>query len=517
MRRLCQALIAFVATLGGVERARAQESPHEFVPGQSTRERPAPGHHSPYDNQRGGAIIGGRPGSMRPRVPLNTRPGGAPQTGPVMPLPPPVEEPSAVPMPNPWAILFELADEGPSTGLTLDQAIDRLVGASINLKAKSLDIPQAQADVLTAGMHANPVVYLDGQLIPYRAYNTTTNPGGPTQYDLNFAYPVDLSGKRQARIEVANAAQRVVEALYQDSVRLEIARLGDVYVDALAARLALRTTRGGLARVEEIQRRTAQEKHDPAEAESLRRQLHLQRQTLLLAVIEAEAAWKNSQRTLSTLLNLPFDAISSLELHGTVLDKAPPPPVLKELLASAVINRPDVVAYRLGLQRAEADVRLSKANRLPDVYALYQPVTYQDNAPFGLPSSRSWAAGATVTVPLFDRNQGNIRRAQVNVEQTQLELRNLEQRASSEVQAAFDDYFATLRGLRQIEQELLPEINREHTESLQKFQQGKLDAAGLLSARRDADDLGRQYRELLIRHRRSMLDLNAAVGTRVLP
>jgi outer membrane protein, heavy metal efflux system len=38
-----------------------------------------------------------------------------------------------------------------------------------------------------------------------------------------------------------------------------------------------------------------------------------------------------------------------------------------------------------------------------------------------------------------------------------------------------------------------------------------------LNAQRDLDDLGRQYRDLLIRHRRSMLAINTAVGTRVFP
>lgn len=85
---------------------------------------------------------------------------------------------------------------------------------------------------------------------------------------------------------------------------------------------------------------------------------------------------------------------------------APPPPPVDQLVAWAMGNRPDLAAYRLGLTRAQADVRLSQANRLPDVFGLYQPFTYQDNAPFKMPSSRSWAAGVTVTLPIFDRNQG---------------------------------------------------------------------------------------------------------------
>jgi cobalt-zinc-cadmium efflux system outer membrane protein len=125
--------------------------------------------------------------------------------------------------------------------------------------------------------------------------------------------------------------------------------------------------------------------------------------------------------------------------------------------------------------------------------------------------------GATVTVPIFDRNQGNIRRSQVNVEQSQYELRALEQRVTAEVENAYDDYISTQIALRQIETELLPDIEKTMGQSIEQFRKGTLDASSYLSARRDLDDLGRQYRELLIRHRRSMLAMNTAIGMRVFP
>jgi cobalt-zinc-cadmium efflux system outer membrane protein len=447
--------------------------------------------------------------NARPRDPGQI----APQLGPA-------PAPEVVPLPqltnNSWSVLFEIKDEGPANGLTLEQAMNRLVSATIALRAKSLDIPQADADVLTAGLHANPVVYADGQLVPYKHYSSASNPGGPTEYDLNVAYPLDLSGKRRSRIEVANAAKRVVEALYQDSVRLEIDRLGNAYVDALAARLAVRTTKAGLAHIDEVIARAAQHPKDPR-MDSLQHRLRLQRQTTVLALIEAEASWKNGKRILAMILNLPSEDIPLLELRGAIEDRVMAPPPLEELKSSALANRPDLMSYQLGLQRAQADVRLSKANRLPDVYALYQPFTYQDLSPFGFPGSRSWAAGATVTIPLFDRNQGNIRRAGLNVDQTQLELRSLELRVRSDVEGAFDDYQATRRAIQLIERELLPEAEKERGERLQHFREGRLDPADYLSAQRDLDDLGRQYRDLLIRHRRSMLAINTAVGIRVFP
>ena len=85
----------------------------------------------------------------------------------------------------------------------------------------SCEIPQAQADILNAGLRANPIFYADGQLVPYGQY-TRNRPGGQTQYDVNISYPFDLSHKRQARTLVATRAKRVLEAQYQDAVRLAI-------------------------------------------------------------------------------------------------------------------------------------------------------------------------------------------------------------------------------------------------------------------------------------------------------
>jgi cobalt-zinc-cadmium efflux system outer membrane protein len=476
-----------------------------------------PGANVPYGSQTPGNMPGGKPGSLRPRVPGRAHPRVPTTIAPSLPPSPVEAAPQSAPLSISSSILFEMRDEGAPQGLTLEQAIERLVRESITLRARQLEIPQAQADVLTAGLHANPIVYFDKQLIPYRPYNAVTNPGGPAQYDLNVAYPFDLSGKRAARVNVACAASRVVEALYQDAVRLEVDRVGDAYVNALSARLTLRSIKDGLARLEETRKLADAHPGDPRDAAALQNQIQHQRQTLVLSLMDAESTWSSSKRTLALLLNLEGPAAAGLDLHGTIRDVAPPPPPVDELVGRAMSTRPDLAAYRLGLTRAQADVRLTQANRLPDVFGLYQPFTYQDNSPFNLPSSTSWAAGATVTVPLFDRNQGNIRRAQVNVDQSQLELQAVENRVASEVRGVYEEYLSTKRALDYIEREMLPGIQKGHDESLHRFRDGSLDAGTYFSVRRDLDDLGKQYRDLLVRHRRSMLDLNTAVGTRVLP
>ena len=494
-----------------------QGSSYDLPPGGVPIERLAPGAYAPYTNQLQEINPGGKPGSLRPRVPMRSQNRRTTPSAPHMQQSHAQLAPEPIPLGNSSSILFEVRDEGAPNGMTLEQAVERLVRTSITLRARSLEIPQARADVLTAGLHGNPIVYFDKQLIPYRAYNAVTNPGGPAQYDLNVAYPFDVNNKRSARVDVANAASRVVEALYQDAVRMEIDRFTDVYVSALAARLALRTIKDGLARLDETRKLAHAHPGDPRDAAALQRQIQLQRQTLMLALMDAETAWNSNRRALALMLDLNDAEAQALDLHGSVKTMAPPPPPVDQLVAWAMGNRPDLAAYRLGLTRAQADVRLSQANRLPDVFGLYQPFTYQDNSPFNAPSSRSWAAGVTVTLPIFDRNQGNIRRAQVNVDQSHLELQAVERRVASEVVGAYEEYAATRRALDYIEREVLPDVQRSHDESLKLFHDGSLDAGTYFSVRRDLDDLGKQYRDLLIRHRRSMLDINTAVGMRVLP
>ncbi len=129
----------------------------------------------------------------------------------------------------------EVVAEGPPDGLTLDMAIERLLTHSLDLRSKFMEIPQAQADVLSAGLRANPIFYADGQLVPYGQYSRT-RPGGQTQYDVNVSYPLDVTRKRVMRTQVASCAKRVLEAQYQDAVRMEIDKLYNAYVDVLAAR-----------------------------------------------------------------------------------------------------------------------------------------------------------------------------------------------------------------------------------------------------------------------------------------
>ena len=405
-------------------------------------------------------------------------------------------------------------EEGPPGGLTVDLAIERLVHENLDLRAKAHEIPKSQADILTAGLRANPLLFFDAQRVPYGSNGGGRGRGSSiqngTEYDVNINHPLDLNGKRRARVNVASRATRVLEAQYQDAVRVEIDNLSTAFVNVLGERETVRyavASVAGLRRVLDTTRAQLEAK-TITEADFL--QVKGQLNASELGLMDARELLHDAKQSLCVLLNIPADQADSLETRGTIHDRLPPPPPVDELIPMALSFRPDLAAFRLGITRAQADVRLAERNRFQDVYLLYQPYTFEGGV-------RSWALGATVPLPVYNRNQGNIQRAKTNVSQVQTELCALEQRVVAEVRKAYREYGLTRVTVATIERELLPDARRVRDTSYRQFTLGEVDAIAYLNAQRAYNDIVRQYRDTVVRHRRSMLRLNTVVGQRLLP
>ena len=407
-------------------------------------------------------------------------------------------------------------DDGPPDGLTLDAAIQRMIQENLDLRGKSYEIPQAQADILSAGLRANPVFYADAQLVPYGRY-TRDKPGGQTQYDVNISYPFDLSRKRQARTLYATRAKRVIEAQYQDAVRNSIDTLYSAYVDVLAARQTVRYSNASVEGLTKLYNVTLElyRRDQITRADVSRVQTQLE--SARVGYLDSEEGLRKTKRALGTLLNLPPAQAETIEVRGSIQDLGPKPPPTDELVRMAMALRPDVVSFRLGVKSAEANVRLQMANRFTDVYVLAQPYTLQDNTPYGLKSPVSWALGVTVPLPVYNRNQGGIARAKMNVTQSQIELSSVERQLISDVQQALYEYEVTSRMVNRIRKELEPAARQVRDDTLRLYQGGEVNVVIYLNAQREYQDTVKQYLDTVVRHRRAMLALNTVLGQRILP
>jgi outer membrane protein, heavy metal efflux system len=407
-------------------------------------------------------------------------------------------------------------EEGPPNGLTLDMAIERLTRVNFGLRTKFQEIPKAQADALSAGLRANPLVFASADGVPYGSYSRRRP--GENGYSVVLIQPVDVNRKRLVRVHVAEQARKVLEAQYQDAVRAEIDNLYTAFVDVLDARETVRFARASLEGLSRVLKTTEEQYAKQLVPQTEVESAAIQRDTAEVSLEQSETALRQAKRGLAVLLDIPAAQADGMELRGSIRDGTTiPPPPSDDLARLALCVRPDVVSYRLGVRRAQADVSLQRAERFPDVFVLYTPYGFRNNAPEDLQSATSWSIGALVSIPLFNRNQGNIRQAEHNVLQTQIELSGLERQVLSEVERACLEYGSTRSAANRLEQGILPRAKRLRDQKYSLYSQGQENIVSYLNTQRDFNEVVRQYRDSLIRHRRSMLRLNTAVGQRVLP
>lgn len=404
--------------------------------------------------------------------------------------------------------------QGPPGAMTLDQAIERLLRDSPDLRSKRYEIPQARADVLTAGQRANPLYFLSASNYPYQPYSRARP--GSVEYSTSIVQPFDVNHKRLARMDAADRALRVLEAQYQNAVRLAIDDLYQTFTDVVVARETLRyaevSSAGATTLFEASQRPDA-----APLSESDRLNLAIQYETARLGVDQARRESLRAKQHLAVILAIPREQAAQIEIRGLLRPPENPPPPREVLVQMALDNRPDVVAFRLGISRAQADAQVARKERFEDIFVIYSPYQFQNNGPIGGQNATSFSFGRMGSIPLFDRNQGEIRRADLNVAQTRAALATIERQAVADVENALMEYEASREAVERIEKIILPASERARVIAYQEHEAGRTSTVEYLLALRDRNEIVRQYRDALVRHRRSMLQLNTAVGRRLLP
>ena len=331
----------------------------------------------------------------------------------------------------------------------------QLLRGNQDLRTKYHEIPQAEADILTAGLRSNPIIFWDAGGTPYGRFS---NQPGARSYPLLITYRLDFTGRRAARVRLAQTAKRVLDARYQDEVRRKIDELDTIFVDVLDARQAVREAR-----------RSAAEASDPA-----RRDHRTSPGRKPVGRAHVQVPWRcGTPRNGSGSSSMTWPLCSTSRRpkpresrpYGALRVPTPAPPI--EVLLHIALNcRADLVAQRLSVDRAHALERMEYSRRIRDTHILYQPWDYvvgQTNQ--GERSANTWGIALFAPLPLFDRNQGNIQRARLEISKMQSAFAEVERRVADDVRAALGEFHTTLQDQHELEDQVLPVVRQELDEA----------------------------------------------------
>jgi len=306
---------------------------------------------------------------------------------------------------------------------TLDQAIQTALKNDQRISAALENIRQAEADLTTAGLIPNPDLSAGGSLIPLDRRFTVNRQGGPPQFDLGIAMPIDwfLFGKRAAAINSGQYGVDAASADFANTIRLRIAATIKAFYDVLEAQAMLelaKENQKNLATMEKIiLNRVALGGVGTIEADRIKLSLFTSRRELHAQELNQSAALNQLRSLLGISDNTVINVKGSLEVSNTVN-----PISIEEAFKWAEQNRPDLTALRSQLDKANADIQLEERKAYPQVTPRVGYTRQFQQQAIGFPDANSWGAGVDILVPLFDRNQGNIAKAKSVRIQTQHNL-----------------------------------------------------------------------------------------------
>ncbi len=400
------------------------------------------------------------------------------------------------------------AAQGP-TRITLDQAIALARQHSPALQAARTQIPQSQAQEITAGLRPNPTLSWDSQFLPFfnPSQFTAENISQTSQFDMGLGYLFERGQKRQHRLEAARDQTAVTRAQIADTERGLVFNVAQQFINALLAESNVQFAQEALKSFQqtvEISRQRYQA-GDISEGDLLKITLQmLQFQTDLSSAELARVQALASLRQLIGYAAVPqnYDVAGDLvytPINGNVDD----------FKALALQQRPDLIAARRGVTAAQSQYTLAKANGKWDLNT-----TFNYSHVSGLSSGTFFW---NVQLPIFNRNQGEIARTNFAIDQARFS----ETAATESVLNDVTNGYEAVRSNDKVVQLYLSGYLKQSQDSLDisryAYQRGAISLLDYLDAERSYRQTQLAYRQALANYMTAVEQLRQAVGTRNLP
>jgi cobalt-zinc-cadmium efflux system outer membrane protein len=392
--------------------------------------------------------------------------------------------------------------------LNWQQVRERFEQHNPTLLAGELNIDESKAQEITAFLRPNPNLgFAVDQINPFD--------GGPAHSTFgslltvaSASYLLERQHKRELRRDSAQQGTDIARSSQSDLERNLLFSLRGAFVQTLQAHAVLAVAKENLAYYDHV----LDISRDRFAAGDLARidldRLELQRIQFESDLQTAEVNLRTAKIQLLMLLNdrtpvEQFDVAGPFEFGDQLLG-------LDEFRKIALDTRPDLRAAAQALDKAKTDHKLAIANGSTD------PILGFD---VGRNPPIDQYIGVSLSIPLriFDRNQGEKLRTQLDIDRNQRLLDAAQAQVFSDVDSAYAILNSNLILLRPYKAKYLQQAVRVRETVTFAYQNGGASLLDFLSAENDYRSVQLSYVNLVGSYLISASQLNLAVGREVIP
>lgn len=392
--------------------------------------------------------------------------------------------------------------------ITFPDAEKQFIENNLSLLAQKYNVDASKALIQQAKLWDNPVLSTDQNIHDgsTNKFFNHSNGGGQIFVQLNQVFAT--AGKRGKQVKVAEDDAKVQEAAFNDLMRnlrynlqLDFSQLGSLNAQQLVYQNEIKSA---------TELVNAIQKSFDVGNTSMKDLIRLK---ALLFGLQNDMVENNRQiNDLQTELKTLLQTKETTFVQPVINDK----PVetvdldVQSLISQAMTNRPDYLSNQYQLNSATHNLAYQKALAVPDVTL---GVSYDQNSSY---ARHYYGLQVGFPIPLFNRNQGNIKSAQYNIKSQESTLKQNEFQLKNDVVAAVNQYKLNVQLFSTQQIAFNEQYDKLFGAMLKSFQQRQISLVEFVDFFDTYKDTKLKILQQQFNLQKAIADLNFAVGTTVI-
>ena len=400
--------------------------------------------------------------------------------------------------------------------LTWQEVRDKFEAANPSLRAGQIGIDESRADEITAHLRPNPSVSVSvDQINPFTSQPSPSGTPGnsyqPFAYALPFGsldYLHERGHKRELRLESAQKATDIAISQQSDLERTLIFDLRTAFIQTLQQKAILDLAKENLAYYDHVLDVNRDRFNTGAIARVDLDRLELQRVQYESDLQAAEVNLRTAKIQLLALLN-DRTPVEQFDVSGP-FDFSQQLPAIDDVRQMALDTRPDLKASLQSIDKATTDHKLAIANGSTDPTF---NVDFARNPPIPV----YLGVGVTIPLRIFDRNQGEKLRTQLDIDRNEKQMEATRAQVFSDVDSAYATVTSAVTLLQPYKDRYLNQAQSVRDTIEFSYQRGAASLIDFLSAQAEYRSVQVNYLNLVGSYLQAANQLNQAVGREVIP
>jgi cobalt-zinc-cadmium efflux system outer membrane protein len=369
----------------------------------------------------------------------------------------------------------------PYINIGLKEYLELVLVHNLELAAERYNLSIAEAEVAAARVFPDPTLSFEWG-----------RDGGENSYTTELEQTIEL-GKRRARIDLARSGQNLAHAQFNDFLRNLLADATIAYLEAMKNRNLYEVTENSYQMLKQL-----------AQADSIRLSLGI------IMSIDAMQSKLEAGMLYNELMVLDAEqrnAFANLSNHIGIYHAD------TLYFPTQEFERVEkVVSFE---QLLETALRLIRAERRMDIDLKVGATNSKLNSHYLSPTDAEITAGIAIPLKFSNLNKAEVRIAQYELEQSELNYKSLEIAVKNEVLQAYNRYQAIMKQVKNFDFGLLKQAKAVLEGKTYSYSRGESSLLEVLDAQRTYNEVNSMYYQTMYDYHTALVELERACGAKI--